>query len=275
MDKFKNKIIIVTGGAAGIGKALCVELCRRGAVVLAADINLDKVYNVVLEICSKGGRASAAYLDVSDTDAVEKLVMDTAEKYGRLDYIFNNAGINIYGEVRDMSMDHWKKIINVNLWGVIAGSTSAFKIMVRQGYGHIINTSSVNGLIPYPTEGGYGTTKHGIVGLSGILRTEGAAFNVKVSVICPGAVKSDIDVGVPILNTDSRHRRNVDGMYLLKMSTEKAVQKILKGVERNTSIIVFPFGARLSWWLHRIHPALLNPLRWIMLVGFRYFRLKS
>ncbi|MBT7697545.1 MAG: SDR family oxidoreductase, partial [Desulfobacterales bacterium] len=269
------KIVIVTGGAAGIGKAICEELGRRGAIIIAADINLDKVYNVVLEICSKGGRATAVHLDVSDTDAVEKFVIDTAAEYGRLDYIFNNAGINIYGEVRDMSMDDWKKIININLWGVIAGSATAFKIMVRQGHGHIINTSSVNGLIPYPTEGGYGTAKHGINGLSGILRSEGSAFNVKVSVVCPGAVKSDIDVGVPILNTEERHRRHVDGMYLFKMSTENAVLRILKGIEKNSAVIIFPFSARVTWWLHRINPAILNPLRWIMLVGFRYFRLKS
>ena len=144
---FQNQIAIVTGGASGIGRALCEELTRRGAVVAVADINYEGAQAVASAIAANGGRATAALLDVTRAENVERLVEDTVRTHGRLDYMFNNAGIGVAGEVRDLSLDHWRKCIDINLWGVIYGTTVAYAAMLRQGSGHIVNTASAAGLI--------------------------------------------------------------------------------------------------------------------------------
>ena len=273
MNSFKNKIAIVTGGASGIGKAVSKELGSRGAFVIVTDINEVGAHHVAIDICSKGGKATSAFLDVTDIEAVDKFINDTAAEYERLDYIFNNAGMNISGEARDMNFDHWKKIMDINLWGVIAGSTSAYKIMIRQGFGHIVNTASIVGLVPLPTEAAYATTKHGIIGLSSVLRAEGALFNVKVSMICPGLIDTGIFEAATILKMNRNEA--IDKMPRFKFSAEKAACIILNGVARNKAFIVFPFSSRIGWWLRRINPAIFTPIYWFMIRGFRKLRLNS
>ncbi|MCP4591902.1 MAG: SDR family oxidoreductase, partial [bacterium] len=193
MSKFQAKIAIVTGGASGIGQALCKELARRGAAsVVVADVNAEVAREVAEAITTAGGRARAAELDVTQAEAVQALVEQTVSEHGRLDYMFNNAGIAIEGEVRDMTLDQWRRIVDVNLWGVIYGTTSAYRVMVGQGFGHIVNTSSGAGLAPVALGTAYSATKHAVVGLSTLLRAEGAGLGVKVSVVCPGAIRTGI-----------------------------------------------------------------------------------
>ncbi|MGD9286178.1 MAG: SDR family NAD(P)-dependent oxidoreductase [Desulfobacterales bacterium] len=111
MDNYKGKVSIVTGAASGIGKALCEELGRKKAVVVAADINTEGVSKVALKISKDGGKSIAANLDVSQSEDVAEFINKTANEYGRLDYIFNNAGISAWGEARDMDLSHWEKVI--------------------------------------------------------------------------------------------------------------------------------------------------------------------
>lgn len=151
MDNFKEKVSIVTGAASGIGRALGEELARREAIVILADINGQLLSEVAGSIAASGYKSEAVSVDVSNYDAVKKLVVDTVAQHGRLDFMFNNAGIAVGGEVRDCSLDDWRSVLNVNLHGVINGIDSAYKIMVKQGFGHIINTASIEGLLPSRT----------------------------------------------------------------------------------------------------------------------------
>lgn len=258
MSKFQDKVAIVTGGASGIGKALCEELAQRGAVVMVADLNASGAEKVASALAASGGRARAVSVDVSDEAAVRKLVEETASQHGRLDYMFNNAGIAVVGEVRDVDMDHWRRLVDVNLWGVIYGSTNAYRVMLEQGFGHIVNTSSMAGLLPLPSLTAYVATKHAVVGLSLALRTEGRAFGVKVSVVCPGFVQTGIYEASTILQVD--RTRLLAKLPVKPMEAAKAARGILRGVVRNKGIILVPRHVRLFWWLHRLHPALLNPL---------------
>ena len=114
---FDQKVAIVTGGASGIGRALCDELARRGVLAVVADLNYEGAQAVASAIAANGGRAVAAPLDVTRATDVARLVEDTIATHGRLDYMFNNAGIGVGGEVRDLTLDHWRKCIDVNLWG--------------------------------------------------------------------------------------------------------------------------------------------------------------
>lgn len=117
-NQFKNKVAIVVGGASGIGRALCCELCRHGAIVTVCDIDFESAQNVTQILRSSGGQAEALFMNVTQMDSVQEGVDKIVVKYGVLDYFFNSAGIAIVGEMFDMTSEHWQRLIDVNLWGV-------------------------------------------------------------------------------------------------------------------------------------------------------------
>ena len=267
---FEGQVAIVTGGASGIGRALCEELGSRGALVVVADINLEGAQGVASALAANGARAEAARLDVTRAEDVERLVADTVRAHGRLDYMFNNAGIAVGGEVRDLSLDDWRKAIDVNLWGVICGNASAYTAMLRRGSGHIVNIASAAGLVGEPGLAPYSATKSAVVALSAALRAEAEAFGVRVSVVCPGFVDTPIyenAIGVKI-----NKEAFVKKLPVRLIASQEAARKILRGVERNEAIIVFPFYARLVWWLMRINPGALNRFHRRMLKNLRAMR---
>jgi NAD(P)-dependent dehydrogenase (short-subunit alcohol dehydrogenase family) len=188
MGYFTNKVAIVTGGASGIGKAVAIELARNGADVIAADIDLLGVAQTAELIKQTGVNAEAAHVDVARGQDVETLVENTVANRGHLDYIFNIAGVAVMGEVRDLSLDHWRRIVDVNVLGVIQGATAAYRVMLKQGTGHIVNMASLAGLVGYPIMSAYAMTKAAVVAFSTNLRAEAEAFGVKVTALCPGFV---------------------------------------------------------------------------------------
>jgi NAD(P)-dependent dehydrogenase (short-subunit alcohol dehydrogenase family) len=270
MGYFSNKIAIVTGGASGIGQMLCEELAARGAVVTVADLNFDGAQRVASKIVESGGRARATSLDVANADAVRELINAVATENHRLDFIFNNAGIGVGGEVRDLTPEHWRRIVEINLFGVISGTCAAYSLMVKQGFGHIVNTASLAGLISSPTMTPYTATKFAVVGLSTALRSEAEALGVRVSAVCPGFIQTGIfDAGTFV---GSNKEAFLSQIPFKLMDARTAARKILRGVERNRGIIVFPFYARFLWWLGRIHPGLLSPLSKKTVSDFRRSR---
>ncbi|MBN2225214.1 MAG: SDR family oxidoreductase [Deltaproteobacteria bacterium] len=270
MEDFKDKVVIVTGGASGVGRELSKALAYGGAVVVVADINLEGANKTVSEIKAGGASATAAKLDVTKEADFKRLVEKTAREHKRLDMIFNNAGIIVVGDMRDVTIEHFRRIVDVNLWGAINGTMSAYPLMVKQGFGHIVNTASVAGLVPYPTGVPYSTTKHAIVGLSTSLRAEGKGLGVKVSVVCPGNIKSNIYKDGTILKAGWEDI--MANLPVQMIETEKAIRKILAGVRKNKAIIVFPSDACLIWMLHRIKPGLLSPIHKKMVGSFRKLR---
>jgi NAD(P)-dependent dehydrogenase (short-subunit alcohol dehydrogenase family) len=253
-----QQVAIVTGGASGIGEALCHALAARGALVIVADINAAGAEDVAAAIRARGGQAAAQQADVADPDSVGRLVQQTVAAHQRLDYMFNNAGIAVTADARDYRIEHWHRVIGVNLLGVIYGVQAAYPIMARQGHGHIVNTASLAGLVPYPTNLPYTTTKHAVVGLSLALRAEAADLGVKVSVICPGTVRSGIYAASPTLNV--RDEQLSGALPFKLMEADAAARRILAGVARNQPIIVFPPYARALWWVYRMRVTWLNPL---------------
>jgi len=275
MEKFKDKITIITGGASGIGRAVGEEMARRGAVLVLADRNGELLEETVESINLSGGKAKAVILDVTDAGTVKTMIEDTAREYGRLDYLFNNAGIGISGEVRDLELEDWYRTFDINLRGVVHGVHAAYPIMVEQGFGHIFNTASLAGLGPVPGLAPYAATKHAVVGLSTSLRAEGAALGVKVSVVCPGVIRTPLIETLEIKNEeklgfDSRDSM-IEAMPLKPYPVEKAARDIVAGVARNKAIIVVTGHAKLLWFLYRICPPLVIALwRW----GVNDFRKK-
>lgn len=252
MDFFGEKVAIITGGASGIGRAVGEELARRGAQVILADMNTDLAEETANSITAAGGKAKAVALDVTDPEAVKKVVDDTVSEYGKLDYIFNNAGIAVFGEAIYFSYEDWRRVIDTNLYGVVNGVFAAFPVMARQGSGHIVNTASAAGLIPVSGLISYIASKYGVVGLSNSLRVEGAKLGVKVSVICPGLIDTPI-INSKAINLD--REKMIEAIPRL-MPPEECARAILDGVKRNKPIIVVTAMAKILWLLHRLSPRL-------------------
>jgi len=259
MDSLSGKVAIVTGGGSGIGEGLCRELGRRGARVVVADINSGDAARVAASITGHGGQATASTVDVSRAEEVTRLVEETAAAYGHLDFMFNNAGFAIGGDFRDLTLDHWHRVLDVDLYGVLHGMQAAYPVMARQGFGHIVNTSSAAAFFAAPGNAPYCTAKYALVGLSLSLRLEGIDLGVKVSCICPGFVRSNVyrnaEVAGMTLPADVP-REQVAGAPAKMMEPERAAQVILAGVARNKAMIVFPVSIRWGRHLVRLFPGL-------------------
>ena len=267
---FERRIAIVTGGASGIGKALGEELGRRGATVVLADINLPGAQEAASAITAAGGSAWAACVDVRRAEDVQALVNGVVTRHGRLDLLFNNAGIGVGGEIQQLALDHWRAVIDVNLMGVVYGVTAAYPVMVRQGSGHIVNTASLAGLIAAPGLAPYATTKGAVVSLTHALRAEGKALGVRAGVVCPGFV--DTAIYENALGTKVDKKKLIEKLGLPLMPAGQAARAILRGVERNQGVIVFPGNARLLWRLTRFTPGLLEPFQQRMIQRLRSAR---
>ena len=257
---FEGATGIVTGGASGIGRALAVGLAKRGCEVVLADLQIELAEEVASEINASGGKAKPVKIDVTDFPAMQHLVQETVQRTGRLDYLFNNAGIVIGGSANLYGIEDWNQVIDVNLRGVINGIQAAYKIMITQGFGHIVNTASMAGLMYGPGNIAYTMTKHSVVALSESLRIEAAQAGVRVSVICPGAVRT------PILEAGGKYGKMLieippEQMRLMwervrPMPPDIFAEKVLNAVAKNKAIIIVPSWWKLFWWINRLSPSL-------------------
>ena len=267
MDLFKEKSAVVMGGASGMGRALCEQLGAAGANVIVADCNSDGAKEVAAKIIENGGQARFEHLDVTQADEVKRGIESALSNHGQLDYVFNFAGILIVGEAFDLSLEDWSTIVDTNLKGAIYGTAIAYQIMAKQGFGHIVNMSSYQGLIPAGAATAYSATKYGVVGLSTSLRSEAAQLGVNVSVVCPGFIDTPLFRTADVKKAD--REKVFSGIPFKLMGATDAARVILEGVIRNKKIIIFPFYARLFWYLYRIHPALASPLVGGLIKNFR------
>jgi short-subunit dehydrogenase len=180
------------------------------------------------------------------------MVKRIVTRHGRLDYLFNNAGVGGTLDVRRATLVHWQRIVNLNLMGTVHGVHAAYPLMVEQRSGHIVNTASISGLVPWPGQTLYNTTKYAVVGLSHTLRTEAARYGVRVSVVCPGPVQSRI------WNTPIVGNRTAGAAPSHAIPGEEAAAMIWRGVQANKAIITFPRQSRISALLYRLHPGFLD-----------------
>lgn len=269
-----GRVAFVTGGASGIGRALSGALVARGDSVVVSDINASGAAAVARELESTGpGSAMPMGLDVTDPGAFEQALAGAHAEHGRLDLLFNNAGIGVGGPVEELALAHWERTLDVNLRGVVHGVRAAYPLMIDQGFGHIVNTASLAGLLPFPLGVPYAMTKHAVVGLSVSLRAEARARGVRVSAVCPGVIDTPIldGEGPPDL---PRTRLAGRGREMFMHSNrgpayppERLAQDVLRGVERNRAIIVAPPRAHTAWLMNRLAPRLLEAivareLRW-------------
>jgi NAD(P)-dependent dehydrogenase (short-subunit alcohol dehydrogenase family) len=254
-----SKVAIITGAASGIGRALAEALAARGVEIVLADRQVALAEDVAGGIARRGGTAAVVELDVVSHAQVHAVVHDTVARTGRLDYLFNNAGISVSGEMKDYTLADWTDVLDVNLRGVVHGVHAAYPIMVRQGFGHIVNTASMAGLVANGYLGSYVVTKHAVVGLSKALRIEAKEYGVQVSVLCPGLIRTPIIEGGRYgrLKDDldmEGWRRSLE--RLRPLDAPVLAERALRAITRNRAIIVVPGWWRLFWYLDRLSPPL-------------------
>ncbi|MGH2960325.1 MAG: SDR family NAD(P)-dependent oxidoreductase [Solirubrobacterales bacterium] len=246
---FKDKIAIITGAASGLGLGFATEIGKAGGTVVAADIDLEGLEKVVKAM---GGNAEAQQLDVRDSAAVVALVDSTVEKHGRLDYIFNNAGIAVQGYVDEIPIEDWDAIIDIDLKGVAYGTSAAYKHMVKQGHGHIVNTSSLAGLTPAPLLSPYSTVKFGVVGMCDSLRVEARSKGVHVTALCPGFIDTGIYENARSTGFDKTKAR--DAIPGGIVSLDKGVKKLLNGVVKKKRLVTLPWFAHFLILGYKLTP---------------------
>ena len=250
---FAGKQAIVTGAGSGIGAALCRALAAAGADVVCTDVDA-----AAAERTAKPLGARSARLDVTDAAAVQAAVDEVVDRSGRLDLMFNNAGIVWGGDTELLTLDHWNAIIDVNLRGVVHGVVAAYPQMIAQGHGFIINTASMGGLTAAGQITSYVMTKHGVVGLSLALRSEAAAHGVGVLAICPAAVET------PLLDKGAVGGFSGRDYYLegqgvkTAYDADRLARDTLKAIERNKALLVKPRRAHAAWLFARLAPGLMQ-----------------
>ena len=263
----------MTGGASGIGAALTTKLVDGGAEVWIADRQIGPAQELTQRLNSGGGKAHAIELDVRSYPSFERAVAEAVQHSGRIDYLFNNAGIGVAGEVDSYTLDDWNDVFDVNLRGVVHGIQAVYPIMIRQHSGHIVNTASMAGLVTTADAASYTATKHAVVAISKTLRVEAQRHGVQVSVLCPGVIRT------PILTGGQYGRTKMTGLSdedLLKtwermrpMEPEKFAERALRAVLRGDAIIVVPAWWKAWWYLERLSPALSMRFTRLMLKRIR------
>ena len=254
LKNFTNKSVLITGAATGIGRALAHELANRGAVVYVTALNEKEAQIVVDEITSSNGKAIAAELDVGNFKNIEKMIDIVVSEQGQLDIMINNAGVAYVGESYDMQVETIENLAHINFTAVNVGAVLAYTQMKKQGFGHILNTASMGGFLPTPGMAIYAATKHGVVGLTTSLASEGKDFNIVVKASCPGFIKSEL------MNKSSDVSNNMsDYLDLLPepIDASIAAKTIIDGLGKKPVLIFTPSYAKVSYFLNRFIPGFL------------------
>lgn len=192
MKDLEKKTAVVTGGGSGIGAGMCRAFAAKGMRVAVADIDREAAQQIAAVISGAGGVASAFRCDVAERASLEALAEATRDSFGGIDLVCNNAGVLVGGPMLETTEDDWQWLLSVNLLGVVHGSQVFGRLLAAQGHGHIVNTASVGGFLPYPDMATYCASKSAVVAFSEALRAELAPRGVGVSILCPGKVHTNL-----------------------------------------------------------------------------------
>jgi 3-hydroxybutyrate dehydrogenase len=197
--KLKNKVAIITGAASGIGKEIAMEFAREGAKVCIADLMLDSATVTANEINQAGGTAMAVAMNVTDEAQVDNGVADTIAKFGGVDILISNAGIQIISPIVDFKLEDWKRMLAIHMDGAFLTTRACMRAMVKAGNGGtVLYMGSVHSHQASPLKSAYVAAKHGLIGLAKVVAKEGAKDKIRANVICPGFVRTPlVDKQIP------------------------------------------------------------------------------
>ena len=238
MKDLRGRVVVVTGAASGIGRATSRAFAREGSTVHLTDVDAAGVEAAAEGIRAEGGRAAAHVVDSADAAAVEALAAAVLEAEGRVDVLHNNAGVCCGGPIESIPIEDWRWSVDVNLWGVVHGVRAFVPPMIAAGGGHIVNTASMAGLVGLPMVTPYCATKFAIVGLGEALQAELAFHGIRVTTICPGAVRTNVMKRGRIRLPGGWTDRLVRSLDRGATPPETIAELVLDAVRRDRSLVV-------------------------------------
>ena len=222
-NNIKGKVVVITGASSGLGEATARLLSAQGATVVLGARRVERLKSLADELNAKGGKALAVATDVTHCDQVKKLVDAAVQKFGRIDVMINNAGLMPQSLLERLKIDEWDRMIDVNIKGVLYGIAAALPYMKQQKSGHIINVSSVAGHKVRPGATVYAATKHAVRALSEGLRQEVKPYNIRTTIISPGAVATELPNTITDPDTAERINKFYEDVAIPADSFARAV----------------------------------------------------
>ncbi len=260
MKSLHDKVVVITGAGSGIGRALAVHLAGRGSILALSDVDEAGLAATVRSAEAAGARVHSARIDVSDRDAVARYALDVVQDLGRVNVVINNAGVALAGDLEDLEYGDMDWIMGINFWGVVHGTKEFLPHLVASGDGHVVNISSLFGLISMPGQSMYNAAKYAVRGLTEALREEMLVAGHPVGVTCvhPGGIKTAIARNARVsAKEDKEATAKLFDEKLARMTPERAAEIIVRGVLRNQARVLVGIDA------HAIHHA-------AKLLGSRY-----
>jgi short-subunit dehydrogenase len=262
MNKFANSVVAITGASSGIGKALALEISKQGGSVAISDKNADSLEQTASDCRSAGAKGVlATTVDVSKRSQMQAWADEVQQHFGKVNVIINNAGVNLSACVEKMSYKDFEWVMDIDFWGVVYGSKSFLPHIKNSDWGHIVNMSSLFGLIGIPNQSAYNAAKFAVRGFSESLRMELEmdGNHVGVSSVHPGGVKTNI-VNCAVIKETLGRQVSPDVMKkqfnekLARTSPEQAAKDILRGIEKNKPRILVGMDARIGDRMQRLMP---------------------
>lgn len=261
MKSFANKVAAITGAGSGIGRALALNLAQQGCHLALSDVNETGLAETVKQAASLGVKVTSQKLDVADKDGVHAWADTVVAEHGKVNLIFNNAGVALGSTVEGMSYDELAWVMNINFWGVVYGTKAFLPYLKASGDGHIVNVSSVFGICSQPTQSAYNASKFAVRGFTEALRQELDLENAPVSVTCvhPGGIKTNIAKAAKMNDSvrsvgldPATGSKNFD--KLLRTSPDDAAKVILSAVHKDSRRVLIGGDAYVIDVMQRLLP---------------------
>jgi len=257
MDTFKDKVVVITGASSGIGEACAKEFAKKGAIVILAARNNEKLNMLTNSIKDGGNEAIAILTDVSKEDDCKKLIEKTIATYGKIDILVNNAGISMHANFMEASIAVLKELMDVNFWGTVYCTKYALPWLIKEK-GYIVGVSSIAGFAPLPGRTGYVASKHAMNGFLNTIRVENIEKGLHVLVVHPGFTATNIRFTARDKNGNRKNETPRDESQM--MTATQVAQSILKALLKKKNNIVLTKQGRLLAFLYKRWPSFAEKL---------------
>ena len=249
MKTLDDKVVVITGAGSGIGRALALNLARRGSLLALSDVDDAGLAETIDLVKAAGAReVRSDHLDVADRAAFTAYAEAVAEQFGRVNVVINNAGVALAGNLDDLTYDDMEWIVGINFWGVVHGTKEFLPHLIASGDGHVVNLSSLFGLLSMPGQSAYNATKFAVRGLTEALREEMlvAGHPVGVTSVHPGGIKTDIVRNSRVsAKEDKQATAEFFDKRLATMTAERAAEIIVRGILRNQARVLVGLDAHV------------------------------
>ena len=258
MKSFADRVAAITGAGSGMGRAIAQSLAQQGCHIAISDIDEDSLNETARSITNTSINVTVHPLNVSDREQVEQFAADTVREHGKVNMIFNNAGVSVTDTAEHMSYEDFEWLMSINFWGVVYGTKSFLPHFHHVDEAHIINTSSIFGTIALPTQSAYNASKFAVRGYTYALRQELADTHIGVTCVQPGGVKTNIVNNSRYTpadnNAETKDEFATKFQNIAQLTSAQAAEQILRAVRKDKAQVLVGKDARVISWIERIAP---------------------